>query len=226
MPNDVPNPATGAPDRTDATGNPNAPAGDPGQPQNRPTEAPAAVSREEFQKLQRTIDWMASRVKAVDPSNPKTRQDIPDDEKENTLRKRVDALESRQVRYAQKRRVDALRDAARSEGVPADRLDILVNHLDRQFGERLIYDDNADAVRIRDELIDDRFDAVETQVRTFLKSASGQMFFNAPNVSSIPRNGSGNGGGGTGKVPYADLPSEQRLKMQPHERSAYIRANG
>jgi len=155
-----------------------------------------------------------AEVRRIREGNP-GRQNKQSDA-DRTLTQRIQDLEAREARMAEKSRNDALRDAAREAGVPAERLRVFSDHVLASWGQKLVNRDDGTVGYV--DLDPDNPKPLKELVTNVLRSAEGDMFRPAVAVAT-----------GRGLRPnrvqvatsgrrYEEIPQEERLKMPLQER--------
>jgi len=223
MPEDVNNADPGTAQTTPAGDN--SPTADGGQT-NTPDSAELAnlvqsQVAEQFKALRNSLFAEVRRISKPGASQKPTQQN-GDGDAEATIADRLKVLEEEKAQVDADRRENAIRSALTSSGVPSERQDIALDHLERRIGSKIAYDRDTRKVVYR-EFEGDSAREVADYIKDFLKTPTGEIFLPAPATGQLP-NGRNKSGGG--KPPYADLPAEKRLSMTFAEQAAYVAANG
>ncbi len=135
------------------------------------------------------------------------------DAAERTITQRVQDIEAREARLAERSRIEAIRDAADRAGVSHDRLDIFTDHVLAQHGKSVVIrNDEVGWV----DLDDDNPRPLSDLIDKMLKSRSEVFKPSAPLPSA--RGLRANGRVTATVRNYDDVPFEARMKMSPAER--------
>jgi len=199
-----------APSAETASANP----GQPARPaQNGPGTPAQTFGLEEVKRIveeaTRPLHAELRRVKESVSPNPK-----PESQAERTLTQRIQDLEARELRLAEKGRIQALKDAAIQAGVDPSRVDIFADHVLARQGQRIKAQD--DQIIWTDEL--DQPKSLSDLAASVLKGPQGDMFRPAAPVPAA-RGLRPNGRVATPRS-YTDIPQAERLKMTLEQRMA------
>ena len=152
---------------------------------------------------------------AGEPAQKKSEADI-------TIEARVKTLEARERQVEVDERERSILSALTSAGVPADRQDAALDHLERRFGSKIKYNRDTRQGEFS-EFEGDTPKPVSAFVSEFLKQPKGQIFLPAPSTGGVPR------GQGLRQAParaYHEMPKEERLKMSSEQVLEQLRAEG
>lgn len=191
-------------------------------PASQGTEPKNNPSAELVETLQRELNWATKQIRLMQETqrgdNGKPNGKDHDTGIEKTLGERVKRLEEKQNRYAEKRRIDAVRDAAKAEGVPGERVEGVVRYLMPEVGAKLRYDEDRDLVEYID-LDPDQPQPVTKLVKEFLKTQAGMIYLPPPHTGSMPRGSSRP----SSSPKISEMPVEDRLKLTSEERARRYR---
>lgn len=181
--------------------------------------------------MKKSLDWAARKIREltaqVPPPNTQNTGSgdppppAPRTKADQELDRRLKVLEDQKVKYAEKRKKDSLRDAAKAEGVDTNRVEGVVRYLLPDYEKRLRYDEDSDAVNYLDELDQPR--PVSELIKGFLKKPEGQFYLPPPDTTSLPTGGKPPQSPGQKK--YTDIPAEERQKLSIEQRLALVKAD-
>ena len=141
-------------------------------------------------------------------------------EADRTLAARVQAIEEREQRLAERDRVDAIRREAADAGVAPQRLQVFVDHVLSQKGRSLVNQSDGSVGWV--DLDPDNPKPMKELVSSFLHGPEGDMF-RMPSLAPAGRGLRPNRPLASAGRAYADIPAEERLKMSLAERTQAAR---
>jgi hypothetical protein len=143
------------------------------------------------------------------------RQEAP---AERTLTMRVQEIEAREQRLAERSKLEAIKEQALEAGVPADRLAVFVNHVLAEKGKSIVGTPDGGVAWV--DLDPDNPKPLGEMINGMLRGPAGDMF-RAPSRAPVGRGlrpssrpASTNAGRN-----YGEIPKEERLKMTLAERA-------
>lgn len=138
---------------------------------------------------------------------------------EPEMRERVRLLEEERQQVAADRREASILSALTAAGVPADRQDAALDHLERRFGSKIKYNRESRQVEFT-EFEGDTPKPVTAFVSEFLKQPKGQIFLPPPATGSVPR---GQGQRQIAGKRFSELTQKELDTMSPDERTRRMR---
>jgi len=216
---DVPNPDSSA------TGSPKA---DSAETVTAPNETgKSGNSEQELQALRKRVGDMSGLFEGLKKQIAGLQQQVQTakpKEEPNVLaeieQQRAELRAFKEAAIAEKRE-SAIQAAIASHGIDADNADYLYDHIIVRHASKVKVEGNK--VFVEDPVTGEQ-QTVKDFVGGLLKGPRGDKFKPAPAVTQTPaRSVRTSTTGGAARVPYAELPKEERLKMSEEERRAYVR---
>lgn len=228
MPNDVPG-APSNPDTNTTTTQPTS-ANNGSESNNSPS-----VSKADFDALMKRVNeqsgiitQLRKSIKTQEPTEPATpTESTPTTPRasaqDKEILKRLEQVEAKEARLRERAKDDAVRIAAKTAGIPEDRL----TEFERYFRfepeyKRLKWNDQNDTVEFTDEY--ERPAELKSFFEKFLSSPTGQFYRSAPSVGNVPRKGTNQP---AGTKSYMDYTAAELAKLSPEaERALRLGARG
>ena len=173
----------------------------------------SGFDKDVIDELRRGINSANAEIRRLregySPKAPKQESTV-----EKTLNQRIEAMEAREKRIADKERMQSIRQSAEEAGVAPDRLDVYVDHVLARHGAKIVHQDNE--TTWQDEL--DQPKGLSDLAKKILSGPNGAMFKTAANVPAA--RGLRANARAMANVPkaYGDIPQAERLKMTREQR--------